>query len=182
MSKFATFNIGYLFVAALLGVYGSIFAAFQPTELSQDVAKVLSFAFFPYFLIVGLVFFRRNKDKIMERSIHKLFKNNFRFSLYLYFLYPLTVAFLSYSNYQAISKGFPSIYTGIFSEERALEVAITNKRLWGKRDRNEEVSISGFEQGFPVTRSYYNSVSVGQRVNIGIATSVFGTKIKFNRP
>lgn len=179
MSKFGIFNFCYICIAVPLGFYGSFFAAFEPEELLKSSAGIISFIFFAYLVPVGVVFHLKNKSKIMERSDRAMLKSSFTFNVYLYCLYPLLVAIISLLNYQAISKGFPSIYNGIFCEKRFEMVEVTGKRLWGKKDRRKEVFVSGFTQGFPVTRSYYNSVSVGQSVKISIASSWFGKKIKF---
>lgn len=182
MSKFARFNIFYISIVTLLWIYGTFFTAFEPAELLKSYSKIISFISFAYFLPVGVIFYLKNKSKIMWRSNQAMFKSSFRFYIFVYCLYPLVAAIFSFVNYHALSKGFPSIYNGIFCEKRHEIVVVTGKRLWGKRDSYAEVFVSGFALGFPVSRSYYDSVSVGQSVKVSIASSWFGKKINFLPP
>ncbi len=161
----------------LVGIIGSLFLAFVPSILAILIAKYVSFAIFPYILIVGVLYFLRTRSKLSQRI--KMFKSNVKFYCYIFFLYPVGVASIAYSNYLAMSVVYPYIYTSIVSDSVVLEAEITNKRLWGRRDRHEEIYVSGYTEGFPVTRDYYNDIKVGQKVKISISESIFGTAISF---
>jgi hypothetical protein len=164
----------------LVGIIGSLFFAFVPEAGTQDIAKYISFALYPYIVTIGVVMFLRVRAKAAHRI--KFFKSNIKFYLYVFALYPVCAAFIGYSNYLALSIGYPYLYTSLVSDSEIIETQIINKRLWGKRDRNEEVTILGFTEGFPVSRSYYNRVKVNQKVKIGVSKSVFGTSIEFKMP
>ncbi|MFT6909935.1 MAG: hypothetical protein ACJAS1_006662 [Oleiphilaceae bacterium] len=174
---FSAINVTYLFITILFGVYGYFYADFAPKELTIIWAKYLSIIFFVYFVTVSVVFFIKNKHKTIS-----VFKTKVTFYSYIVIGLPLIFAFLAYVHFGALSKGIPALYTGFIAEKITTETKITNKRLWGKRDRREEVSIKGFVTGFPVSRNYYDSVSIGQTVTIIVLESELGTKIEFIKP
>lgn len=177
--KFFTFNVLYLCALPLFGIYGLLFTAFSPSDITTLIGKYLSILFFVYYVVIGIVFFLRNKLKLQT---NRIFSSNIKLYLYAFIGWPLLTVLLSYINFVAIERGFPSLYTQVLGDKVLLEVTITGKRLWGKKDRNEQVSISSFDRRFPVTQSFYNSVSVGQRVTVNVSTTVFGSKISFKNP
>jgi hypothetical protein len=174
---FITINVSYLLLIILFGVYGSFYADFSPKELTVIWAKYLSIVFFVYFIIITVVFFIKNKDKTST-----VFKSNAAFYSYISLGIPLIFSLLAYVHFGALSKGLPALYTDLSAEKISTESKITNKRLWGKRDRHKEVSISGFVGGFPVSHNYYDSVTIGQTVKIIVLESDLGTKIEFIKP
>jgi hypothetical protein len=177
MPVLLTINVVYFCLIVLFGIYGIFYADFAPKERTEIFAKYLSILFFVYFTAVSVIFLMRNKKKLGA-----VFKSNARFYSYTILAVPTLCALISTFHFGALEKGIPSIFTEYISEKIYTEATITGKRLWGKRNRHEEVFISGFAGGFPVSWQYYNSVSVGQVVKLEIRESVFGTKIKFIRP
>lgn len=71
------------------------------------------------------------------------------------------------------------MYTFVTVEPVIISSEIINKQLWGKNDRHEEIFISGYSTGFPVSRRYYESVNIGQKITIGIRKSTLGTYLDF---
>jgi hypothetical protein len=61
-------------------------------------------------------------------------------------------------------------------------VTVKKKRLWGRKKRQEELYITGYNSGFPTTRAQYNRLKVGQEVSIIVYESVLGTKIEITQP
>ena len=112
----------------------------------------------------------------------KVIKTDFKFYGYTYVGLPFLLIFLSHVHYMATLKGVPSIYTSFFGEGESRMVTIIDKRLWGKRDRQKEVILSGFDISFPVSRRYYDSVAIGQEVNVNTVKSRMGIKIEFVMP
>lgn len=170
-------NISYLLVTVLLGIYGAFYAAFSPNEFTITWAKYISIIFFAYFTTASVVFFLKNRQKASTA-----FKNKRRFFSFVVIALPGIFALLALIHFNAVAKGFPAIYTALTVEKRLTEAKIENKRRWGRRDRHEEVEISGFSDGFPVSRQYYNSVSVGETVLVKVMNSKLGTKIEFIDP
>ena len=180
MKVFASINILYLFTLPLIGIYGDFYAPFSPNEITKATAKYASIIFILYFVPIGMLFFIRNRSKIALKN--RWAESAIKFYLYVVLMYPMLIVVLAYAHYAAISKGLPSIHAAFFGQRQIIEVTVTGKRLWGKRDRQEEVSISGFSDGFPVSKYYYDSVVPGQKVNVVIGKTAFGTKIGFLTP
>ncbi|QKE62486.1 hypothetical protein HNE05_03630 [Aquipseudomonas campi] len=170
-------NVTYLLIAVLISIYGSFYVAFSPSEVTVAWAKNSSIIFFVYFIASSTIFFIKNKQKLS-----KIFKNRLGFYFFIIVGLPSVFALLAYVHFGALSKGVPALYTELFSEEIFTETEITSKRAWGKRGRHEAVSISGFSDRFPVSRQYYDSVSVGESVKLKIIKSELGTKIEFVKP
>jgi len=157
-----------------IGAYGILYAAFSPKLLVSSAAIYASIVFFLYFTVSTILFFIRNNEKTS-----KIFSSKFKYYFYICLGIPFLYGALSWFHYGALSKGLPSLLAPLVSDRIETEVVITDKRLWGKRNRNEEVYLSGYKHGFPVSRPYYNSVAVGDKINVVIMGSLFGDKIQF---
>lgn len=173
------FNISviYLSMMSLLGIYGLFFAAFSPYPFLYEWSKYLAIGFLLLYIPLSITFMIRNKLKLM-----KVFNTKFKYYGYTYAGLPFLLIFLSYMHYMATLKGVPSIYTSFFGEGESRLVTIIDKRLWGKRDRQKEVKLSGFDISFPVSRKYYDSVDIGQELNVNTVKSRMGIKIEFVTP
>jgi hypothetical protein len=161
----------------LFGTYGMFYTAFSPSEITIKWAKGLSVLFFVYFVVATIVFFLKNKQKVIVT-----FKKKWLFYSYIFVCLPAIFVLLSYIHFVALSKGAPALYTKLFAEKNLIEATITNKRLWGKRDRHEEVFISGFSNSFPVSRQFYDSVTIGESVQLQTMETGLGAKIEFIKP
>ncbi|WP_419832590.1 hypothetical protein [Endozoicomonas atrinae] len=167
----------YLSITAFLGTYGLFFAAFHPNPFLYEFSKYLAILFLLVYMPLSITFMIKNKLKVM-----KAFRTEFKFYGFTFAGLPFLFVFFAYVHYMATLKGAPSIYTSIFGESYSRSVTITDKRLWGKRDRQEEIKLSGFDIGFPVSRRYYSSVVVGQEINVTAVESSMGIKIDFAMP
>lgn len=155
-----------------------MFASFSPTQETKVFAKNYSLLCLAYFLVVIVMFFIRNRASMAEKT--NWLRSNFKYYSYLVFGCPLIAILISYSNYLGWSKGIPSIYTNLVMEDETVSVMIIKKELWGKRDRYQRVYISGFTDGFPVRESFYNSVKIGDSVNVIVKQSRYGSSISFS--
>ncbi len=176
-SKLINISIIYLALSVFLGVYGWFYAAFSPKHFVIEAAKYSTVLFFLYFAVGFSIFVVRN----MEKAKH-IFTSKLKLYLLLFLGFPSFFLLLSGFHYGALSKGLPSILTYLTSDSVSVEVTVTEKRLWGKKDRQEEISISGYKHGFPVSRTYYNSVEVGQKITITLLSSSLGDTIEFIAP
>jgi|GEM_PF-5693013 len=177
MKKFTFGNVVYLLLFMALGIYGLEFSSFAPTSQIKIVAKYLSYFFAIYFSPILLIFILNNRETIAKTK--KWVKSDVKFYCFIIFTYPLLPLILGFIHYSAISKGLTSIYTNITASQQITTVSVTKKRLYGKRDSHEEIYISGFDEGFPVSRSYYNSINEGDQILVGLKSSRFGVKVSF---
>ena len=176
-SNLLTASICYLFVITVLGIYGAFYATFQPSPGTELCSKIISFVFVLYFLLVGLRFFIINRGKL-ERK----FKSRRSLNTFIYFGVPFLVLVLALPNYATFAKAIPNIITGLFADSRDSVVVVTDKRRWGKRNRHEEIYISGYETGFPISEKIFNQISIGQEVPVKIQESKLGTRVSFKMP
>lgn len=167
----------YLIIIPVTGAYGSLFSDFVPNKSTELSALYLSIASFIFLIFLGHFYLKKYKEKAKS-----LFMPRYKFYIFGFLGLPFVVAVFSLFQYSALSVGLPNIFTSFSSESEIKTVHITSKRLWGRRDRNEEVSISGFNSDFPVSRRYYDSVSVGQTVTVNVKKSRFGIRVEFMRP
>ena len=174
------FSAVYFFAIMMLGTLGSQYAPFSPSDLSKDIAKVSSTLFAIYFLFSGYYFFIKKKSSLQYSNPWA--RSKLKYGLFLIFGIPICLALVTFANYIAFSKTIPFFYTKLAADAEQVEVVVTNKELWGKRDSHERIYISGFHQGFPVSRSFYNAVSKGQKLMIKIYVSDFGKAITFQKP
>lgn len=164
----------YFALSGFLGIYGFLFSPFHPELPVENFSIYFSIAFFFFisFIVIWLVI--SNKIKLIIK-----FKRSFNFYFFTFAGVPALSAYIALLHYGAWSKFIPSVYTLTTVEPDIIISEITNKRLWGKNDRHEEVFISGYHEGFPVSKSYYESVSVGQTIKIVIRKSEWGTHLEF---
>lgn len=167
----------YVGIAIGLGVYGLSFTAFSPKHHVLSFAKYSTIAFFMCLWISSVAFIASAKERIATQ-----FKSRFRFYLFIFAGLPLLSAALAFFHFSAVAKGAPSLITYVISDGQFKTVLITGKRLWGKRDRNEEVRISGYDVGFPVSRAFYDAVEEGDSVTVVIRQSALGDNVRFLRP
>tara|TARA_R110002049_G_scaffold241602_1_gene415389 strand:- start:1436 stop:1972 length:537 start_codon:yes stop_codon:yes gene_type:complete len=170
-------NILYLCFISAFGIYGQFFALFEPTEKTVYFSKLLSVLFLAYFLFVSLYFFIRNKAKYEHK-----FKSKRHANVFIYLGLPFIFLVLSLVNYSALSKGLPTLINSLVSDGIYKVVTVEKKRLWGRKKRQEELYITGYNSGFPITRAQYNRLKVGQEVSIIVYESVLGTKIEITQP
>jgi len=173
-------NVFYLFIISVLGIYGENFVAFSPSEISKNIAVYGTSFFAVYFLLAGEYFFLKNRATIASKNAWA--RSNVKFFAFLLAGYPLLIAVISYPHYISFSNTIPAFLTELVSVGKDDSAIVTAKRLWGKRDRNEEIRISGYDVGFPVSRSYYDAVSIGQTLKITIYVSSLGASVKFHKP
>lgn len=80
--------------------------------------------------------------------------------------------FLSY----CFSKTIPYFYTRYYFSGEDRLFAVYKKEVRGKGN-NEYVYLTGVSENIPVSRSYYNSVQVGQIVKAKVYKSKYGLAI-----
>lgn len=168
-------SVFYLFFVSIAGIYGSFYTAFLPNDVALWGAKIITAIFLLYFFPIGMYFFIKNKEKYAYK-----FKSKLNVNAFLYLGFPVLILVLAFLNYITFSKAIPSIITAIGSEGYHVNAIVTKKNRWGKRNRHEEIYISGYSAGFPVSRKIYNEVTVGQEIGLTIQKSFLGTRIKFH--
>jgi hypothetical protein len=164
----------YAALSGCLGIYGLLFSPFHPELNVEKFAIYFSIAFFLLTSFLSTWLTISNKIKIMGK-----FRRPFNFYFFTLAGIPALLALISLLHYGAWSRGIPSVYTIATTEPALISAEITNKQLWGRNNRNEEIFISGYREGFPVSRRYYQSVNIGQTIKITIRRSKLGTHLEF---
>ncbi len=164
----------YIALCSFLGVYGLLFSPFYPEIYVKKFAVYFSVALFLIISAVAIWLTVSNKSKLIIK-----FRRPRNFYVFIFAVLPSLLGFVALLHYGAWSRGIPSIYTQATTESVIISSEVVNKRLWGRNDRHEEIFISGYSDGFPVSRRYYQSVNIGQTIAIGIRKSKLGTHLEF---
>lgn len=167
----------YIALISCLGIYGVLFAPFHPKSHVEYFSMCFSIVFFIFGTVVTVWLSMNNKIKLISK-----FQRPFNFYVFTFTGVPILLAFAALLHYFAWSKGIPSAYTFFTTQPETINSEIINKRLWGKNDRHEEIFISGYHEGFPVSKSYYHSVNTGQTIKIAVRKSSLGTYLEFLQP
>ena len=166
------FSCGYIMAVTFLGIYALALATFSPSALMVNISKWLSVVFLMCYLPLSYALIMHDK-KLLNR-----YHTKFKKFMTLYFGVPLGCCALALVHYFAFATGLPAIITKMIVSGSETEVMVTSKYLSGRHKR-ERIIISGFGEDFPVTRSFYNSVDVGQKIPVVIRQTRFGIDIEF---
>lgn len=167
----------YIALCSFLGIYGILFAPFNPELNVKTFSTYFSVTLFLFLSVATIWLAITNRNKIIVK-----FNRPFNFYFFTFAGIPALLAFVALLNHGAWSRAIPSMYTFATTEPEITSSEITNKRLWGRNDLREEIFISGYHEGFPVSKSYYQSVNIGQSVKIAIRRSKLGTHLEFLQP
>lgn len=167
----------YIALISCLGIYGILFAPFHPESHVEYFSMYFSIAFFLFVTFVSVWLSINNKIKLISK-----FRRPFNFYFFTFTGIPILLAFVALLHYFAWSRGIPCVYTFSTTQPETINSEIINKRLWGKNNRHEEIFIFGYNEGFPVSKSYYHSVDIGQTIKIVIRRSSLGTYLEFLQP